>query len=783
MPNKASDSRETKTTIEMLEKYRAQVYLRAQGMHILAHLFPLDDILVPPGLIPPPVQLSPDFTGVPNSLVQQEMPYIPDWGEFLSAYAVKTVPVQEILRGGMNIALIGQPGVGKSTALATLCSLVARKSPGTAYLNHLIPILLHARDLIEFPHADNPLQQLIAITTSYHPDIPSARFETILKDLFAQNSVLLLIDGLDELPRNLIQETREEIKKLLAQYPDLRFILTGPMDFLDGYLEIGAYPLAIGHWNRVNRNQFIRKLAKVYFDRLEPDLSEEDREIRLNSILSWSVSQDTSFTALISTIQYISAIAGLEVGKTSFDVLQNYINHLVPVSSTKASLEVLAYQTVISENPIINKYEIDHYVPELIQTPDSEPASTPVDNVRATKALSLVSKRMILQPTSHGNVIFTHPVFLGFLASNALIRNGQCQVVFNQSDWSAKEISLRYLSHLIDITQYIQPQKLDDDGPLYQRLFVISHWLRECKSGAIFRPQVMRRLALLMTNENQPFTIRARAAASLVFANEKNIIGLFKQYCGSSSPTVRRLSALACGILQDPVILKELIGLLGDPESQVRDAAAMAISTYNTTQAHEMTAQILLQADENMRRVVAEMLTLNMAEGIQTLRDGAGYQDILVRRACVYALGLIREKWSVDLLKKLQTEDGQWVIRNTAAQMLENISNIDAHVPRKLPEAYLAPWLVAYASRNGEGISPTVSSLPLLIRVLSNGSDDEKIAAMEYLGWSSEEGVIARLYDAIYQKQSNVREYALYTLWKISLTGVQFPPLKKFGLS
>jgi HEAT repeat protein len=710
------------------------------------------------------------------------MPYIPDWGEFLAAYSVKSVSIHEVLRGGMNIALIGQPGTGKSTALANLCSLVARKSPSTGYLNHLIPVLIHARDLIEFPHADNPIQQIIEITSSYHPDLPSARVDAIFRELFNQNSILLLIDGLDELPRNLIQDTRDEIKVLLSQFPGTRFILSGPMDYLDGYLEIGAYPLVMGHWNRLNRNQFIRKLAKAYFDRFESNLPDEEKDLRLQSILTWSAHQDTSFTALIYSIQIISALAGLEVGKTSFDILQNYINHLVPASSTKASLEVLAYQTIISENPIINKYEIDHYVPELIQSPESEPVVASMDNVKATKALSLVSKRMILQPTNHGNVIFTHPVFLGFLASNALIRNGQCQAVFNQPDWSAKEISLKYLSHMIDITQYIQPEKLDDDGPLFQRLFVISHWLRECKSGAIFRPQVMRRLAQLLTNDNQPFTIRARAAASLVFANEKNIIGLFKQYCNSNSPTVRRLSALACGILQDPAVLKELTELLGDSDPQVRNAAAMAISTFNTAQAQELTAQILLQADESMRRVIAEMLTLNQAEGIQTLRDGAGYKDILVRRACVYALGLIREKWSVDLLKKLQTEDGQWVIRNTAAQMLENITNLDAHVPRKVPEAYLAPWLVAYASRNGEGISPTISSLPLLIRVLSNGSDDEKIAAMDYLGWSSEEGVIARLYDAIYQRQSNVREYALYTLWKISLSGVRFPSLKKFGL-
>ncbi len=783
MPSKPVESRETKTAQEILEKYRTQVFLRAQSLHLLANLFPLDDILVTPGLIPPPVQLSPDFTGVPNSLVHHELPYLPDWGEFLAPYSVKAIPVSEVLRGGMNIAIIGQPGTGKTFALASLCSLVARKSSATGYLNQYIPILLHARDLIEFPHAENPLEQLVAITASYHPDLSPAKLDTLLRESFRQNSVLLFIDGFDELPRNLIQECRDEIRLLTSQYPELKFILTGPTDFMDGFIAMGVYPMAISHWNRLQKNQFLRKLTQMYFKVFETELSDEDRDIRLQSLLTWGMDQDAALGALETTIQTICALAGLDVGKTSFDILQNYINQLVPVSSTKASLEVLAYQTVISENPIINKYEVDHYIPELIQTSEAETGSSQPQTAKASKALTLVSKRMVLQPTNHGNVIFTHPVFLGFLASNALIRNGQCQVVFNQPDWSARELSLKYLSHMIDISQYIQLDRMDEEAPLYKQLFITSHWLRECKQGAIFRPQIMRRLAQILNNDNQPFTIRAKAAAGLVFANEKNIIGLFKQYCEANSPIVRRLSALACGILQDPTCINTLSELLGDSEAPVRNAAAMALAGYKHPQAKELTAQILLQADESMRRIAAEMLTLNQAEGIQTLKDGASYKDILVRRASVYALGLIPEKWSIDLLKKLQTEDGQWVIRNTAAQMLENISSIDAHIPRKLPEPYLAPWLVAYAGRNGEGISPSISPLPLLIRVLANGSDDEKIAAMEYLGWSSEEGVIARLYDAVYQRNSNVREYALYTLWKISLTGVHFPSIKKFGLS
>jgi len=771
----------------ILDKYLTQVYLRAQSMHLLANLFPLDDVIIQPGIVPPPIHLSPDVPSVSTSLVHQELPYTPEWPELVAAYSVKSIPVTEVLRGGVNISLLGQAGAGKTAALAYLCGQVARRAKNTSYLNDLLPVLLHARDLIEFSPKEHTIDQLIDIAVSYHEDIPSGKLENLIRDHFSHGKVLVCLDGLDEFPRNMIQECHQFIAELLRQYPDTRLVITGPLDYIDGFYKLGTYPMIVNHWNRLQVSLFARKLAVAYFQKFETNLSEEEKELRTNSLLAWIKRQDETLTALEYSIQGISALAGINSGKTSFEILQSYVQQLVPNNSTRASLEILAYQTIISENPIINRYEIAHYVPELIQNPQSDTdvpqaAQTSTATVKPTKALSLVSKRIILQPTNRGNVIFTHPTFLGFMASNALIRNGQCQVVFDQPDWSAKELSLRYLAHLIDVSQYVKLDILDEGGPLYRKLFAVAHWMRECKTGAIFRPQIMRRLAQILNNENLSFTIRANAVASLVFANEKNIIGLFKQYCKTGSPSVKRLSALACGILDDESALTDLATLLGDEDEHVRNAATMAISIMSMPQAQDLTARILVQADENMRRVVAELVSLNPAEGKQTLKDGATYDDILVRRAAVYGLGLINEPWSVEILQKLQTEDGQWVIRNTAAQMLENQSGIDPHIPRQLPEPHHTPWLISYAARNDEGISPTASAVPLFFRVLTNGTDEEKIAALEYLSHQPDEGIVARMYDVIFQPESIVREYAIYTLWKLSLTGLPFPSMKKYGL-
>lgn len=779
MPSKKSG----KSPEEIRRRYHLNVYIRAQEMHLLGSAFPMDEVLVQPVILPPPVQINPDSTVASSSQTHQQLPYLPDWPEFMAPYCVKPIPVRDLLKGGKNVALIGLPGTGKTFTLAYLASLIAKLDPSMNFLGTPLPILLHARDLIEFPRGAKPLDQIIDITLKYAPDLPANILEGLLIEAFTNNSAVLLIDGLDELPRSLINDCYNIVDAILQQYPHIKVVVTGPLDFLDGFLSLNFAPLAMCFWNRPTLYEYIKKISQAYFSRFQPELTDEEKEILTTTAFNW-ISQHQPFarSPLEYTLQTVSILTGIETGATSFDILNKYINQMVPVPATRASLEVLAYQTIISENPVINKYEIDHYVPELVQ---SDPETTPLPegaiNARPSKALALVSKKIILQQTLRGNIFFTHPVFLGFLGSNALIRNGQCASIFSQPDWSPKEIALKYLAHMIDTTQYIHMNEMDENAPLYNKLFSIAHWLGESKTGVIFRPQVMRRLAQIVSSENQPFSIRAKAMAGIVFANEKNITGLFRQYLTTGSTVVKVLAAYACGILQDPGLFKELSALLSDPDQHVRVAASSAIARWDYPQAQDLTARILVQADEYMRRAAAEILTLNPVEGMQTLLDGTTHNDILVRRACVYGLGLIDKPWSRDALQKLQVEDGQWVIRNTAAQAIENLNNIDAHMPRQQPAPYSAPWVINFSTQNGTGISPTASPVPALLQVLHSGTDEEKIGAMDYLSNYFEEGIVAKLYDCIYGNEVAISEYAIYYLWVISLSGVQLPSTKKYG--
>ena len=754
--------------------------MHVESMHMLANLCPLRELVIPPVILPPPGQVSPDSAVTPDSIIHQVLPYVPDWPEFMAAYTVKHLNIADLFKGGLNIALIGKPGIGKSTAIAYFLLQIINKDPQVQYLGESFPVLIHARDIIEVNQKTDPIQILSKILGEYYPEIKTEKFTQLLDGAFRSREGILFIDGIDELPRNLIKDCYDFITRLNSIVgTDYRLMISAPIDYLDGFSIDNVYPVVLGLWNNNDINSFIDKVSSAYHPSNGNASSDTDEKLLKASLKNWIGQNRNRLTPHEITIQAITTLSGAKTGQTSFDIMDSFIDMVVPNRSLRNSLEVLAYQTLISENPIINKYELNHYAPELMTSDEALPISTTSPDPK--KALSLKSRGIILKDTAKGNTIFAHPVYLGFLASNAVIRNGQFQSIIDQGEWASKETALYYLTHLIDISQYLDYHDVDNDSPLQAKLFTYSHWLNECKPTSIWRPQILKRLAQVLNTDNLPVVVRTKALAALCFSNEKGIAPLLRGYMLSGYPTIRMLAALGCGILQDTNSISRLADLLGDPNPNVRTSASMALFAMGREDTLEFTVKILLQADENLRRTAAELLTLDPFEGYSVLEDGISHQDILVRRAVVFGLGLIRNDWSRNLLQRLQTQEAQWVVRTAAMEALELLDGIDPFIPHKIPEPHLCPWLIQAASNTGEGISPGKPPIGLLLKLLENGTEEEKCGVLDYLSLMDQESIISRIYDVMFSQQDQVREAAFYTCWRLSLLGMELPSTKKYG--
>jgi len=129
-----------KNLIEV-EAYINQVaYRRAQRLHIAANLFPLEDILVPPLVLSPPA--SPDSNGTlpETGVLDQVIPYMPDWPEMASEYGFYLLPLNELASQRADLAVIGRPGAGKTTALAHLTTEIVQKQIRDDRLRSAVPL-------------------------------------------------------------------------------------------------------------------------------------------------------------------------------------------------------------------------------------------------------------------------------------------------------------------------------------------------------------------------------------------------------------------------------------------------------------------------------------------------------------------------------------------------------------------------------------------------------------------------------------------------------------------
>src|SRR5215208_4423153 len=111
---------QVRRTSGLEDNHRRITLRRAQGMHLAASLFSLDEILQDPRLIAPPARVEPGVVGIQEDIISQTLPYMPAWPELASIYRAPTIGIVEAMAGGSNLVIVGAAGTGKTIALAHL---------------------------------------------------------------------------------------------------------------------------------------------------------------------------------------------------------------------------------------------------------------------------------------------------------------------------------------------------------------------------------------------------------------------------------------------------------------------------------------------------------------------------------------------------------------------------------------------------------------------------------------------------------------------------------------
>jgi HEAT repeat protein len=804
---------QTRRASGLENNFRRITLRRAQGMHLAASLFSLDEILQEPRLIAPPPRVEPGVVGIQEDIISQTLPYMPAWPELAAIFRAPTMSMTEAILGGSNIVIAGSAGMGKTVALAHLASLAANLQVKLDADSDLeaVPYLYHVADLqLPFDSSRDPLNLIINAASESAPLFDLRRLPGFIQQTFKDGQALMLIDGFDELDPAGQKNVFEWFKALMQAYPKSRIVTTGCVDQLTGLISLGFSPLALIAWDSPKNLRFMQQWGELWSRTAALDAWTQAGPQQIDPVLlnTWLTSDNSGLTPLELTLKAWGAYAGDSLGPRVLDAIATHVRRVAPSGTPLAALELLAMQVVLTLQPVfdprqarawVKQYDIVEDAPiesaetvnkaetgEAVPLTDSQKIKIKKSNAgEAAPTYGLLSKMVesgLLISHSNNKMRFLHPILNGYLAGQAIGDNDADTTLLALPDWDGKTLSLRYLAARGDASAVADIMLKASELPLHRTAFAVARWLRDAPKEAAWRGKVFASLLTILQSEGQPLGLRGQAMAAFVTSGDPGAVTLFRQLLSSKSFELIPLAALGSGALRDGKAAGALEELLQAPVSAVRRATCLALVAIGTEKSLESVARALLQGDEELRRAAAEALANDPLEGHPVLKEGATLADILVRRAVVHGLARVGQRWAVETLQHMQVEDDQWAVRNLANQYLEQIQNIDPRVPRQLSVPSESPWLIEFAGKQKMGIPRGGPATDVLLNAFKQGNTEERLAALPYLKRVANEGIVGALYNGMYGEDPEVREAAFYAIEDIGANGFRLPHPNQFGL-
>ncbi len=802
------------------DSHRRSLYRQTQEMHLAASLFALDEIAMPPRLLPPPAQLEPGMPPYHHDIIEQTLPYLPTWPELGAYYGAPTLSLAEALSGEANLMLTGKPGAGKTTALAYLASQIVNRDPATQNLHERIPFLIHVADLglplAETKKTEEVLAPIIEHQTSRASIFDLPRIPGFVQLAFQSGRALLLLDGVDELPQAQVQEASIYLRLIIRAYPQTRIVVAAAPEYTDGMLQLGFTALTLMPWSEQQQNDFLQKWNLLW----ERYIKNEPWAISASGVDTlllqrWLGADNLGLTPLEYTLKLWSGYAGDARGSRPLDGIEAHLRRLQPANLPNEALQVLGAKTGLNGLALFENHQATEWLKafepqpapasanlptEMDPNTNGDPAqleSAPAAIPPATKdqkknpapasaapqsITTLLTISGLLKAHPKNRMRFSHPVFGAYLAGQGLRGPGAAEPILRQPTWSGRTQILHFLAAFTDATPLIQTLLSATDPILLRPQLTAAALLRNAPRNAPWRNTVMAAMLEILQNEEQPLALRAQIMAAFATNGDPSISALFRQLLLAPSNELRLLAALGAGLVRDPKAVENLVRVLAQSVGPTQRATCLALVQIGTPQALEAVATALLQGNEDLRRAAAEALANDPKEGHEALREGIASDDILMRRAIVYGLARIPADWATALLQKTQIEDTQWVVRNVAVELLDNRSRPNPRVPRQLSPPAETPWLVEFAGRQGMGISPGQIANDILMMAFKSENEDEQRAALSYLRHTPSEGIISTLYQLYFGPKTDLRETIYHVLREYAQGGTQLPEPMQYGL-
>ena len=185
------------------------------------------------------------------------------------------IAVESVFAESDRIFLRGEAGSGKTTLMQWLAVSASRRAlpEPLAHWNDLVPFFIRLRRFADNGSLPQPEQFLAhGAAASLAEEMPTGWVRRVLK----AGRGVILVDGVDEVPKNQRQEIQQWLRSLIGAFPDAKFVVTSrpaaaPTSWLElqGFRAYAIQPMTlpdirlfIAHWHEAVAQSLVDSSAR-----------------------------------------------------------------------------------------------------------------------------------------------------------------------------------------------------------------------------------------------------------------------------------------------------------------------------------------------------------------------------------------------------------------------------------------------------------------------------------------------------------------------------------------
>jgi len=744
---------------------------KAQSSHLASSLFPLNKVLIEPRVILPTKFIPDTAEDIDFFSMYKVLPDVPEIPELYTDFPTIKLPLHSLIQGKQQyFAISANPGYGKTTALAALTShLCSFQSTEESF--DYCPIFVDYFDLsFDDGSAKNAILDHLVHNVK---GLDIKELDKLLFNADRNERLVFLIDNLDLLPLEELNKAHQNIALLQNEFPHSYIVITCD-PFIQGNLPaLGFEVFPLAAWSKSEISELFTKWRYCY-----SEFSNNNFYIqKIDRIYRWLLQEDNhSFSPIDLSLKVWTSFSGCTTGNRIIDQINDYINLIsggnlsvsdLDVAINKSNLEPFPSISEPNLNQILEIFNSENIASDNDQTIDDKGKS----QINKQKGLSFLQRSHFLIRMGNGTYRYSYPTIFSevySLSSEQLPLPSFTKTIISPN----KRIQFQNKQLSRDDLVQVDSWLINQDAPLFRDRLLIEKWLKQTNQGDPLRGKIFKSIAKLLQDSTLSIGLRLRFVLDLIQINDPTIPSLFSYFANQSDSSLRELSAFAFGLLNDPKGVPILVKLSKDPDITVQKFSCLSLNRIWNPPAQSALVDIIFSADEDLRSLVCQIISIHQPEGYQILQELAETDNYLARKAAVSGLVLVDAPWVPILLEKMSIQDTQWIVRDAAKFAVENPLPKNIFIGTKHLPVHENPHILNLSEEMKIEVPSKGMPTDLLYKVLENKGRLDQEIALEYLLLQPDSKLIKALIDLSIDSGSSIRETATNALYQLSKAGI-----------